>query len=184
MTDNEAILACLSGDKNSYKWIVEKYKYRAYNSALIFTGNREDAMDLSQEAFIRAYRALQRFDQNRSFFTWYYQILKNLCINYLHSKRRRHQVSIDDPDHQYLSPVENSSMSPDEALEKMERNKLIWNAIQNLDEADREIILMKEFQEFSYKDIAESLDIPIGTVMSRLYYARKKLVKRLGILNE
>ncbi len=75
-------------------------------------------------------------------------------------------------------------MSPDEALEKMERNKLIWNAIQNLDEADREIILMKEFQEFSYKDIAESLDIPIGTVMSRLYYARKKLVKRLGILNE
>lgn len=184
MTDSEAVRACLSGDRNSFRYIVERYKFRAFNSALMFTGNREDALDLSQEAFARAYRALKRFDPERSFYTWYYQILKNLCINHLHSKRRRRHVSLDDADHHYLQPAVHGSESPDEMMEKTERNALLWEAINQLDEADREIILMKEFQDFSYKEIAESLNIPIGTVMSRLYYARKRLVKRLGTLDD
>jgi RNA polymerase sigma-70 factor (ECF subfamily) len=184
MTDIEAIKACLSGDRNSFRYIVERYKFRAFNSALMFTGNREDALDLSQEAFARAYRALERFDLNRSFFTWCYQILKNLCINHLQSKRRRRHVSLDDADHHYLQPTVHGSESPDEMMEKSEQNALLWEAINQLDDDDREIILMKEFQDFSYKEISEALHIPIGTVMSRLYYARKKLVKRLGRLDD
>ncbi|HID39147.1 MAG TPA: sigma-70 family RNA polymerase sigma factor, partial [Calditrichaeota bacterium] len=81
--EREAILACQSGQTEAYRFLVEKYKTRAYFTALMFTQNRDDALDLSQEAFVHAYRAIDHFDPQKNFYTWFYRILKNLCINYV-----------------------------------------------------------------------------------------------------
>lgn len=177
--ERAAIEACLAGDKEAYKVLVEKYKVRAFYSALLYTKNRDDALDLSQEAFFRSYRALKRFDLSKNFYTWFYKILQNLCINYVKHKKS-HRKIIDEMDsgsrEQYLAPdIEN----PEEIFEKSERSAAIWKALNQLKEKDREIIILKEFNELSYQEISEILEIPMGSVMSRLYYARKKLVTRL-----
>ena len=174
LTDQQVIQACLEGDKEKYRIIVERYKQRAYYMALMFTKNHEDAMDLSQEAFYRAYRSLAEFDRNRPFYSWFYRILKNLCINFVNHHKR--QLHMDEN-------LERTSMAegdfPDEIFEKSERAKIVWQALSRLDEKDSEIIIMKDFNDFSYQEIADALEIPIGSVMSRLYYARKRLLKQL-----
>ncbi len=177
--EREAIANCLAGDGEAYKLLVEKYKVRAFYSALLYTRNRDDALDLSQEAFVRAYRALRRFDLSKNFYTWFYKILQNLCINFVKQKRK-HRKIVDEMDsdsrEQYLAAgVEN----PEEIFERSERSAAIWKALNQLKDKDREIIILKEFNELSYQEISEILEIPMGSVMSRLYYARKKLVTKL-----
>ncbi|MHB2153103.1 RNA polymerase sigma factor [Calditrichota bacterium GD2] len=174
LSDRQAIEACLKGDKEKYRIIVERYKERAYYMALMFVKNHEDAMDLSQEAFYRAYRSLADFDPGRPFYSWFYRILKNLCINFVNHHRRKQPMD-DDMERQ----AQAEGTFPDEVFEKNERAEIIWQALSLLDEKDREIIVLKEFNEFSYQEIADALQIPIGSVMSRLYYARKRLLKKL-----
>jgi len=83
LSEKDAILACQAGNSEAYRVLVEKYKSRAYYSALLFTKNRDDALDLSQDAFFRAFRAIKSFDTSKNFYTWFYKILKNLCINHV-----------------------------------------------------------------------------------------------------
>ncbi len=176
MSDCEAIIACQTGHKEMYKHLVERYKVRAYYAALMFTKNRDDALDLSQEAFCRAYRALPDFDTSKNFYTWFYRILKNLCINFTARHKRNQEFS---------EPyVDTSARNPHEILEQHERTQAVWQAMEQLKENDREIIILKDFDDMSYQEISEVLDIPLGSVMSRLYYARKKLLKKLEYLNE
>ena len=180
-TDSEAINACRAGDKEMYRVLVERYKIRAYYAALVYTHNRDDALDLSQEAFYRAYKALDTFDNTKKFYTWFYKILKNICINFVTRKRTHNQVSVDlenGPDLVSAGP------NPEEILERSEQSELLWQAIHQLKENDREIIILKEFQEMSYQEIAEVLNIPLGSVMSRLYYARQRLLKEVECLND
>jgi len=181
--EREAILACQAGNKTAYRYIVEKYKTRAYYAALMYTKNREDALDLSQEAFYRAFKAIKRFDTTRNFYTWFYKILKNICLNFIQFKKVRANSS-DEFDETSMHPADNSISRPDEIFEKSEQSKYIWKAIDSLNENDREIIILKEFDEMSYQEIADSLNIPIGSVMSRLFYARKKLLKKLELIYE
>ena len=176
MSDSEAIVACQKGRKEMYKYLVEKYKVRAYYAALMYTKNREDALDLSQEAFYRAYRALPEFDTGKNFYTWFYRILKNLCINFV--TRRKHHAEIPETAQDF------SSKNPQEILEENERSLAVWRGLQKLKEKDREIIILKDFDDMSYQEISEVLDIPTGSVMSRLHYARKKLLIELEYLNE
>ena len=177
--DQFAIQNCQMGKKESYRFLVEKYKTRAYYAALIYTGNREEALDLSQEAFFRAYRAIKSFQLGKNFYTWFYQILKNLCINHYNRKKKRTIVFSDAEEQKgaelYLSPAEN----PEQIFEKHEMREIVWKALNNLKKEDREIIILKEFNELSYMEIAEVVGIPIGSVMSRLFYARQKLGKLL-----
>ncbi len=177
--DQKAILDCQMGKSESYRVLVDKYKVRAYHAALIFTGNKEDAMDLSQEAFFRAYRSIKTFERGKKFYTWLYQILKNLCINHLQRKKKKSPVLSDVEEYAgpdlYFSP----DGRPDEIFEEHEMRDLVWNGLAKLKSEDREIIILKEFQEMSYKEIAEILEIPLGSVMSRLFYAKKKLAKIL-----
>jgi len=176
MSDSEAILACQAGRKEMYRHLVEKYKVRAYYAALMFTRNRDDALDLSQEAFYRAYRALDHFDTSKNFYTWFYKILKNLCLNFVTRQKRFEEF---DP-----SGINSRQENPQEILERDERSRAVWQGLRELPAKDREIILLKDFDGMSYRDIADALEIPIGSVMSRLYYARKKLLKKLEYLNE
>ena len=174
ISDKEAIEACLNGNKEMYRYIVERYKERAYYMALMFTKNSEDALDLSQEAFYRAYRSLKDYDTSRPFYSWFYRILKNLCINF--TNRHKRLVRMDD----YVqAATPDLGEKPDELFEQNERSAIVWKGLKKLDDKDREIILMKDFNDFSYQEMADALGIPIGSVMSRLYYARKRLLKIL-----
>ncbi len=181
--EREAILACQAGNKKAYRYIVEKYKTRAYYVALMYTKNREDALDLSQEAFYRAYKAIKRFDTSRNFYTWFYKILKNICLNFIQFKKVRASSS-NEFDETTMQPVDSSVSRPDEIFEKSEQSEYIWRAIDSLNNNDKEIIILKEFDDMSYQEIADTLNIPIGSVMSRLFYARKKLLKKLELIYE
>lgn len=168
-----------AGDKAAFGQIVTAYMRRAYFTALAFVQDHEAARDLSQEAFIRAYRHRNRFETHRRFFTWYYQILRNLCLNYCRD-RARHAAPFSQLSPGSLRAVSDPRIPADEALELQERRQVVWAAIQALKEQDREIILLKDFQEYSYKEIAELLQCPLGTVMSRLYSARKALKQKVA----
>jgi RNA polymerase sigma-70 factor (ECF subfamily) len=143
----------------------------AFYVAYGYTGNAEDARDLSQEAFIKAYQARARFDEARPFYPWLYRILKNHCLNFV--TRGRHHVSLDDEnEHREIASPAATAL---ENMEENERKRLVRAAIDRLSDDHREIIVLKNFKEHSYKEIADLLGIPIGTVMSRLFYARQAL---------
>ncbi len=161
-------------EKEEFEKLVKSNMKRAYFVAYGFLGSKDDAVEISQEAFLRAYTNFKKFDRSKNFFTWYYKILKNLCLNFLRDSKIKRQ-------NDYLEPdvLESGEYNPRENIEKKELHKIMGKAINTLNFEDREIIVLKEFQNMSYNEIAEVLEIPVGTVMSRLYYARKKLATKL-----
>ncbi len=176
--ERSIILKCQKGDKQIYGRLVEKYMKRAYFIALGLVGVHECALDLSQDAFVRAYRCINRLDANRKFFTWYYQILRNLCFNYLRDASR-HARSFSEIGESQVENIIDRSQDSSLQVEQNELKEAMWKAMDTLKPNEKEIIILKDFQELSYKEIAESLDCPIGTVMSRLFTARQALKKKL-----
>lgn len=167
--ESEIIKRVLEGKKDAYEVIVKKYMKKAYFIALGFVENQQDAMDLSQDAFIKAYRSLPGFDTTKEFFPWFYTILKNLCLNFIKKRNRRERI-----------PIQEITPHSEREDEKIVIKKLLWESISELPIEEKETILLRYFQGFSYSEISDILDCPIGTVMSRLYYAKKKLCKKLG----
>jgi len=163
MDDREIIKKIRNGNKEAFKFIVEKYMKLAYSIAYSIVGSREEALDISQEAFIKVYRNLKKFDASKPFLPWFIKILKNIAID----RMRKEKIRLIP-----LEVVENKGVSTEIKLE-LER------ALANLNEEERQIIFLRHFDGYSYKEIAEILDIPVGTVMSRLFYARRKLKKML-----
>ncbi len=172
--ERDLIRRCQSGDRRAFEPIVTRYMRRAAAFALGWTGNRDDALDLSQEAFARAFRAIRRYDPERPFYPWLHRILRNVCINHLGRASRLHEVPLDD-----ARPFPSAEEGPDVALERSETRRLVWEAIRKLGEQDREILVLRELQALTYAEIAAVLDIPRGTVMSRLHYARQRLREKL-----
>jgi RNA polymerase sigma-70 factor (ECF subfamily) len=160
--------------KAEFEKLVNANMKRAYFTALGIVGSHDAAMDLSQEAFIRVFRNFNKYDRSKNFFTWYYRILKNLCLNYI----RDNKAAMEKDFLIYLKDKA-SSLDVFESFESKEMKQKLEEALFKLDIEDREIIIMKEFEDLSYNEIAEALDIPKGTVMSRLFYARKRLAERL-----
>ncbi|HET53877.1 MAG TPA: sigma-70 family RNA polymerase sigma factor [Ignavibacteria bacterium] len=158
-------------DKNLFTKLAKENMKRAYYSALAIVGNHDDAMELSQQAFLRAYNNFSKFDPERKFFTWYYKILRNLCLNFIRDNKNKHYF-IEGIEYKDESDIQ-SELERNEAIEKVK-----W-ALNQLEHSDREIIMLKEFENYSYKEIAEMLDIPLGSVMSKLFYARKKLANKM-----
>lgn len=180
--DDEAIARCQQGDREAFGYLVQKYMRQAYYVALGLTGSHASALDLSQEAFIRAYRAIVKFDRTKVFFTWYYRILQNLCFNDKRN-RSRHAIPFSEMDLDDVHKLPDQSNDTEVIAEQNERKRAVWRAIESLAEKEREIIVLRDFQNLSYKEIAELLEIPEGTVMSRLYRARQMLrVKLEGVL--
>ncbi|MBD3236844.1 MAG: sigma-70 family RNA polymerase sigma factor [Candidatus Eisenbacteria bacterium] len=168
------ILRCQRGDRRAFEPIVSRHMRQATAFALAWTGNAEDALDLSQEAFVRAFRAIARFDPDRPFYPWFYTILRNLCLNHLSRAARLMEVPLaDNLQRAAATPL------PDVALERRELRQLVWQALRRLDAKDREILILREFQNLTYAEIAAVLEIPRGTVMSRLHYARRHLRQKL-----
>ena len=172
--DQDVIRRWTEGNKKAFEQIVKRYMQDAVMIAMSYAGNAEDARDLSQDAFIKAYQARAKFDPTRPFFPWFYRILKNHCLNFVQRGRKRTESLYyeDEPSRERFASDNPSAL---ESMERQERIHMMRAAIDRLSDEHREVILLKNFQGYSYKEMAETLEIPIGTVMSRLYYARKAL---------
>ncbi len=170
---------CRRGSAEAFEVLVNRYMKDAYFIALGLVGNREDAMDLSQEAFVRAYRNIKQVKPGRKFFPWFYQILKNLCISHLRKRKYRRTSSLDGENCPEVAAT-TDCFSPEAVARRNETKDKVWQAIAKLDEKHREVIVLRHFQHMSYEQIAAALFCNKGTVTSRLYYARKKLEELLG----
>lgn len=172
----ELIAEIQAGRKKLFSVLVEKYKHRAFLIALSMVNNRDDAMDLAQDAFLKSFRAIKGFDTTRPFFPWFYQILKNACLSHLKRRGliRRFSLSATEQDEGDIE-LPDHSFDPQMIVDRNEAKDKVWEAYHQLNLKAREIIMMRHFQDMSYEEIAKALDIPIGTVMSRLFHARKKM---------
>ena len=167
MDDDEiAIEKCRNGEREAFRHLVEKYQRQAISHATAILGSREDALDAAQEAFIDAFRALKQFDSSRPFYPWFYVLLRNRCFKL--AARKRETESID----------ETVIVAPNSTAQS-ERILALENTLRSLDMEDREIVTLKYFDGLSYNELAERLQIPKGTVMSRLFHARRKLQAKL-----
>jgi len=167
MTDDRSIIErCLKGEKEAFRFLVERYQRQAVGHSLTILGNREDALDATQEAFIDAFQALAKFDATRRFYPWFYVLLRNRCFKLI--AKRRAAESLEDAE--ILAPQSGVSNEERIALEK---------ALRELQKEEREIVTLKYLDGFSYDEIAELLEIPRGTVMSRLFHARRNLQAKL-----
>ena len=164
MDDSRAIINCRNGDTDAFRHLVEGYQRQAVGHATAILGNREDAADAVQEAFVDAFRALKRFDETKTFYPWFYVLLRNRC--YKMAARRRETTNIDETEIVAVAAVAGDSIALERALLSLERD-------------ERELLSLKYFDGFSYDELAERLQIPKGTVMSRLYHARLRLRQKL-----
>lgn len=171
-----------AGDSEAFGVLVNRYMRRAYVHALGIVRSREDALDLSQEAFVRAYRARHTLDPDRAFYAWLYQILRRLCFNFLRDTRTRARLRDAHAADWFVAAAPRPDSNPAREAERAEERRRVSRAIQRLPRREREVLVLKEFEELTYRQIAEALDIPIGTVMSRLYAARKRLAESLDSL--
>lgn len=178
--DAQLVRRTKAGDTRAFGTLVERYMRRAYYGALGLVGSREDAMDLSQEAFVRAFRARHTIDPDRPFYTWLYQILRRLCFNHTRDRRTRRR-GIDAAESWLVeqASARTAAMDPERALEAAEAQRRVREALESLSDRDREVLVLKEFEGLRYREIAEVIGVPIGTVMSRLYSARRRLAAAL-----
>jgi RNA polymerase sigma-70 factor (ECF subfamily) len=172
--DSELMRQLKRGKKKAFNLLVEKYKKPAYFLALGMVGNSDDAYDISQEAFLRVYQSATKFDETQRFFPWFYAILANLCRNVLRRRRLKDSRNVDITEVEHILA---DGETPESDLMKREDKRRLLRALQKLHFADREIINLCHFRMMSYEEMADLLKIPKGTVMSRLYYARKRLAR-------
>ena len=183
--DAELLQRVLDGDGTAYRGLVEKYQTRIYQVVYGIVRNPEDARDITQDAFVKAYKNLGKFRLESSFYTWIYRIASNLAIDLTRKQKRRQTTSgfdesIATKDGDGMMLEQHTHDSPRKVVERKELYGLIMDALDKLPGEQKQIIVLREVEGMSYKEISDVMEIPEGTVMSRLYYARKKLQKILG----
>ncbi len=190
LDDAEAIERSKNGDATAYKVLVDRYQGRAYRLALRVLRDDELARDACQEAFLKAYLNLGRFEGRSSFYTWLYRLVMNLCLDFKRRDRSNRYVDVPEPaDLERIAGSERAAddaldfrshtEAPDRAVERRELRMAMARAIGQLPDSARETLVLREVEGLSYAEIAQVLEIPKGTVMSRLHYARRKVQELL-----
>ena len=172
------IQAVLDGDVNAYEALVKEYEKNVYNLALRMTGNSEDAADMAQEAFIKAYNSLTAFRGDSKFSVWLYRIVSNVCLDFLRSRSRKQTVSLsteNDDGEEVELDIADETHSPEQLLDRGLTRDAVRRGLAALPPDHREILLLREIQGLSYEEIADVLGLEAGTVKSRIFRARKKL---------
>jgi len=181
--DSEMVQAVLDGDPEAYRSIVERYERRIYHVVYGMVRNPEDARELTQEAFVKAYKNLKTFRLESKFYTWLCRIAMNLSIDHHRRMKHRSHAEYDDQRSSGAAAgvIELASRrdNPQANVVQKQLRERILEAFDQLPEDQRQVIVLREIEEMAYREIAEILDIPEGTVMSRLYYARRKLQQLL-----
>jgi RNA polymerase sigma-70 factor, ECF subfamily len=176
------------GDVQAFEQLIGQYEKKVFNTAYRLTGNSEDAADVAQEAFLRAYSSLPEFRGDSSFATWLFRIVHNACLDELRKRKRQRVTSLDEPisgedgemDRQLA--IADASDGPEQALERVEVQRAVQESIGALDEEYRVVVVMRDIQGYSYNEIADALGINLGTVKSRLNRARNALKEMFGSL--
>ena len=171
-----------AGDQNAFAQLVTAYESKIYNLALRYLGNREDAMDASQEVFLRVYRFLPGFQEESGFSTWIYRIGVNVCKDMLAKRGRRNEQPLEVPDEENESrtiEVADRRYEPEHIMGGVELRTVLADAISSLPEQQREMIVLRDIQGLTYDEIANVLSLESGTVKSRISRARENLRKKL-----
>ena len=187
-TDQQLVIRVQKGDKRAFDLLVLKYQCKVQAIVGRFVRDRDEVADVTQEAFIKAYRALPRFRGDSQFYTWLYRIAVNTAKNYLVSRSRRPPSSdVDLADAEYYSGSERLKDvgTPENQLFRDEREAAIKNAMEDLPEDLRTAVTLREYEGLSYEDIASVMDCPVGTVRSRIFRARESIdVRVLDLMSE
>jgi len=174
----DLVLACQAGDKQAFNRLVLLYQARIYNLALGYVKTTDEAKDLSQDIFVTVYRSLPTLREATKFSAWLNQLALNHCRNRYRKLQRRGfftSTSTDD----IIVPALTSTNTPERNMEKDERIKLVRTAISAMPETEKEIIILRDLQDFTYDEISEALGLPLGTVKSKLNRARHTLKNKL-----
>lgn len=175
--DRAWVEQCLAGDEAGYGHLLHRYRQGIHNLAHRMLGNSEDANDVAQEAFVRAFTALDKYDARFKFSSWLYRIATNLCVDTLR-KRRVKTVSLEEGDEEgrdLKSRLADRNSDPSDAVLRGERSALIRRALEKLDAKYRAVILLRHDQDLSYEEMASILGLPVGTVKVRVHRARERL---------
>jgi RNA polymerase sigma-70 factor, ECF subfamily len=177
-SDEELVEACLAGEESAFDVLVGRWEKRIRGAIYRFVGSEDDARDLCQEAFLKAYKSLGSFKQEARFSSWLYQIAINLCRDRLRRRRGRTMVSLDELEEGGAAMTMPGPTALD-LLQERDVSRLVANAIASLADEQREVIILKEYQGLTFLEIAQVLDMPISTVKTRLYRGLDQLRSRL-----
>jgi RNA polymerase sigma-70 factor (ECF subfamily) len=182
--DHDLVLAARKGDRDAFRTLFERYHRRAYALALGVLRHADDALDVVQDAFVKAHKYLDKFEGNSSFYTWLYRIVMNLAIDHLRKHRRIKPVEFDEARLEEATSDEGLlprilGGNPGRALLDKEIRKRIDAALDELSENHRAVLVMRELEGLSYEEMAQAMGCSKGTIMSRLFHARRNMQKRL-----
>jgi len=180
-SDQDLLRASRRGDKEAFRELVERYQRKIIAVALGMVHNREDAIEIAQDAFVKAYENLDRFKGESSFYTWLYRIVVNRAIDFQRRERRHPTVAMEDESGPGSEDIikEERLTDPYHEAEAQEIRERVGAAINELTPDHKAVILLREVEGLSYEEISRVMQCSKGTVMSRLHYARKKLQKKL-----
>ena len=175
--DFSLIKAIQAGDHQAFESLIRRYQRQVANLIYVTMGSRDDVDDIAQEVFIRVYRSLPRFKFDASFFSWIYRITMNLCIDEIRKRKIRKVLSLDflTEDALEKSRKNKDHMMPSDTVLSDEKTQIVQMALQRLKPEHREILVLREYQDFGYGEIAETLHISLEAVKSRIFRARSEL---------
>lgn len=184
-TDQQLVERVKRGDKRAFDLLVVKYQHKIVGLVSRYVRDQDEVVDVTQEAFIKAYRALPRFRGDSAFYTWLYRIAINTAKNYLVSRSRRPpttDVDIDESEFQDNSAVLKEIENPENSLATSELERTVYKAIDDLPEELKVAVTLREFEGLSYEEIAQVMECPVGTVRSRIFRAREAIEKKIEAL--
>ena len=185
-TDTQLVKRVQKGDKGAFDLLVLKYQHKIVNLVMRYVRDPEQALDITQEAFIKAYRALPRFRGDSAFYTWMYRIAVNTAKNHLAAQRRRPldvELDLQDPEQYDLHAKLKDTDTPEGVTLSNELKETVERAIAALPDDLRTAIILRELDGMSYEEIAQTMECPVGTVRSRIFRARDAISKKVGALN-
>lgn len=179
-TDTYLVEATLSGNRQAFGALVERYQDRLFNTLVRVLGSPDDASEVLQDAFVQAYTKLESFRGSSQFYTWMYRVALNMACSYRRRNKRRYDEQSVEQIRELsgAEPVE-QSLPPEQLAIRVEQAELVQAALLEISEEHRQILVLREMEDCSYEAIAEILDLPVGTVRSRLFRARLQLKERL-----
>jgi RNA polymerase sigma-70 factor (ECF subfamily) len=178
-SDWELVARCKTGETAAFQDLIERYQEKIFMLALGIVHNRDDALEIAQETFFRAYRRIGGFKGESAFYTWLYRIAVNLSFD-LQRSRERNPIEFREGIGEALSEQRENTSGPTEELENKELRTALFKAIDGLTPEHKTVVILKTIEGLSYKEIGEIVGCSEGTVMSRLFYARKKLQEKLA----
>ncbi len=184
-TDAQLVRRVQKGDKGAFDVLVLKYQHRIVNLIMRYVRDPDQALDITQEAFLKAYRALPRFRGDSAFYTWLYRIAVNTAKNYLAAQRRRPmdiELDLQDPEQFELHAKLRETDTPEGNALSQELSETVQRAIEALPEDLRTAIILRELDGMTYEEIAQTMECPVGTVRSRIFRARDAIGKKIGSL--